>query len=241
MGELWHDFWFAFLHPVKLHQFLRQQRQAVPLAEDPNLTLPFPGMTNGTLSSPASYSLAAPIGAPLSSGETIAIVWPLVIIKSFYTLLAIAVGLASMNRFQMVMANPFPGDWKFTQYTIVCSALFSAVLAPLVLGIYLKIWQWVLQFFGRLFDRSSETSSAAKEVVNYSLASYWFLLIPILGPMMQRLAQIVYLFLGLRQNIGLSRIQSVAVACTVYLMPYLVILVCILIFALWIYLLLGSL
>jgi len=234
MGELWHDFWFAFLHPVKLHRFLRLQRQSLP-AEDLAPILPF---KENDLNVAAAM---APIGPSFSTGETVAVVWPLVIIKSFYTLLAIAVGLASMNRFQVVMANPFPGDWKFTQYTIICSALFSAVLAPLVVWIYLKIWQWVLKIFGRLFERSPETSLAAQEVVNYSMASYWFLLIPILGPMLQRLAQVFYLFVGLRQNIGLSRMQSMVVACTVYLMPYLIVLFLIIVFALWVYLLLGSL
>ncbi|MBP5297043.1 MAG: hypothetical protein J6Y94_06900 [Bacteriovoracaceae bacterium] len=232
MVELWHDFWFAFLHPVKLHQFLRWQRQHLP-TEDTAPVLPFKEEELNTA--------PAPIGPSFSTGETIALVWPLVIIKSFYTLLAIAVGFASMSRFQAVMANPFPGDWKFTQYTIVSLALFGAVLAPLVLLIYLKIWQWVLKIFGRLFERSPETSLSAPEVVNYSMASYWFLLIPILGPMLQRLAQVFYLFVGLRQNIGLSRMQSMVVACTVYLMPYLIVLFLILVLALWVYLLLGSL
>lgn len=106
--------------------------------------------------------------------------------------------------------------------------LFRLALFPITLFFYAKFWFVIVRFFCGLFltGRRAEDShlevyrpefseeqmnKMSKEVVHLSLTTYTLHLIPIFGKRLTHLAQIFYLYLGLRKNIGMTNLQSIIV------------------------------
>ncbi|MEE2742494.1 MAG: hypothetical protein VYD54_01215, partial [Bdellovibrionota bacterium] len=84
----------------------------------------------------------------------------------------------------------------------------AVVIFPLLTLVYVKVWSYLIIFFGILYDKEEESSEVANEIMTTSLSTYAFLAIPIMGEFIQKLTFIFYIFVGLKENMKLGNLQS---------------------------------
>ena len=86
------------------------------------------------------------------------------------------------------------------------------VLFPLGAFVFVKFWGLLLRFFIRLYELPvKDEERAVDEVVAGSLTSHMFLVVPIFGEIAKHISSMVFLFAGLRSNLGMSVLQALMV------------------------------
>ena len=99
---------------------------------------------------------------------------------------------------------------EFQKKLFILTMIGNVVFFPLSAWIYVKLWRTLINFFLSIYDKNVEKDSV-DEVVNYSLVSNFFLIIPVIGNFIKMLCSAYYIFLGLKHNIKLNSVQSFVV------------------------------
>jgi hypothetical protein len=152
--------------------------------------------------------------APMSFYELLSCSWLLAVIKTMYFVLSLMIGhyLIRSGTFLKGIKNlDFLRAGEQNQETVLFILLLQLVFFPLGVWIYIKFWKTIIIFFTKLFDKDEGIESIVDEVVEHSLCSHVFLLIPVFGDLARHFSSVIYLYAGCKNNLGLSSIQSLAV------------------------------
>jgi len=97
-----------------------------------------------------------------------------------------------------------------TQKVFMITSLLQLILFPLEAWLFVKIWSSLTSMFVSLF-RGEDRKQECQEICRVALVSNGFLLVPIFGIYMKKVATFVYLYAGLRKRLELSKVQAIAV------------------------------
>lgn len=155
-------------------------------------------------------SVVTSIDENLNLTELIICSWPFAFVAAFWKLLTIFLGLYSYKYLSQsgVGGLDWPAQTIKMQSFITIEILFEMILFPLYAWIYVKVWKEVISFSLRIFNREERNDEAVAQVASFSIVSSAYSMIPILGGVAKNLAGPFYIYAGLRQNLGLSRLQG---------------------------------
>ncbi len=218
MNELLNNYLHACLHPWLTHDLLNLRRkQRNVRRETPALEI----VGEDTLVAQRVKSEEEKVGVTFH--EAMSISWIFAIFHATYLLIGMTMGLNSNEwageEFAGMMNSASAGIMAYS----VFSLLLNVVLFPLYFWLYGRFWINLLKICTNVFEKiedEEEVESRCEEVVAQSLTSYTFLVIPIIGDFLHKLSFLIFLYAGLRRNLGLNLFQSI----TILLCPLLLIL-----------------
>lgn len=209
MKEVLFSYYSIFLHPFKGHDFLR----AVRLGEKASLT--------GPLKEWQFWDGDGPLREN-SFIENMGISWTFIIIRSFYTIMGIHIGLYLYTRFDFSGDSlPFMMSGKSfnAESLTLFFLLLESVFAPLSLWLFTRVWAVFIRFFTILYETEEEDiEGAISQIVNSGLSSHLCLLIPVVGTLVQFFSSQVLIFAGLKRNLKFSTLQSLLVLGAPYIL-----------------------
>lgn len=233
MNELLSDYIFTFLHPWLTNDLLNQRRkqshgsvrrkspQLELIARDDDVSTVVP-----------KESEAVDIG--VSFNESMAVSWIFTIFQATYVMIGITMGLGTMQwahqDFSHVVGNV---ALAFSAYSIF-SLLLKVIFFPLFFWLYGRFWINILKIFANMFEKfenEEEIDARCEEIVSNSLTAHTFLVIPIIGDFLEKFSFLVYLYAGLRRNLGLNLFQSILVLLCPLLLILLLLFVMVMSFA----------
>ncbi len=138
------------------------------------------------------------------------VAWIFFMIYSVYSLIYANIGEAVSYEKADHMIASMIGASSFQKKYFIISLLANVVFFPLSAWVYVKLWRLLISFCTKLFDKDISQESI-DDVVNFSLVSHFFLVIPVLGQLVQFISSTFYIFIGLRYNLRLSPIQSLMI------------------------------
>lgn len=194
MRELFQIYFQSLFRPFALQEVLRHER----LSQD--------GQTIFSLAPVASKK-------KLSFIDAMSLSWVMVLIKAIYAMIALLIGVYWLG----ILGDEgrYLGGLKFwgakAQTVTIFMIIFDVILFPLTIWFYAKFWGVVIRFFGQLFDVEGDLNEMSEQIVNHSLSSHLFLVIPIFGEMVKHLAGLTLIYAGLKKNMQLSTLQSLMV------------------------------
>lgn len=199
-----------FLRPFKFHRFLylKRHHEDAPINEGEGLL-------------------------ELSFAEALGFSWILKIIYCIYSIVMVHLGLYIVTVYNSKDQFIFPQDYFLDHRFQIFINLFEVVLFPLLIWIYLKIWEVLIKFFANLYGIIDDIEQASKQIVKASLSSYLFLFFPIIGDFLAGLAQLFLIFAGLKENLKMNNTQSILVIIS----PIIIIMITILVLILYFFLL----
>lgn len=187
MSEIFYNYISYFLHPFKVNSYFREKRQDFygPFLVDEKI--------------PEERDFLE-----LDIYQILIVSWLFFIVHSFYSIFFINIANFLVARFDM-------GD-IINPRMMIFTALVQVIFFPLVFWAYAKLWVVIVEFFGNLFNADeNRIEEISDQIVGVSLASHIFLLIPVIGAVIRHFAFFIYLFAGLRKNLGLSVTKSLMV------------------------------
>ncbi|GAB4022031.1 MAG: hypothetical protein Fur0010_25170 [Bdellovibrio sp.] len=148
----------------------------------------------------------------LSFVEFLSVSWIFIIIHALYELISLNWGIfMSEQLFDGKMSDFFMTSVvRFSRVHSLMGTLIEVVLFPLSLWIYAKFWEMIITFFAQLF-KVEESQDRIRQVIHQSFACHIMLIIPIIGPLVRHIAGLVYIYAGLRENLGMTKMQATLV------------------------------
>ncbi|EQC46755.1 hypothetical protein M899_1109 [Bacteriovorax sp. BSW11_IV] len=208
MGTLFYNYIMTFLHPFSGHEKLREIRESMAQKDRERITI----ITNETIGE-------API--KLSFLEAMSVSWAIRMVYAVYAIFSIHLGVVASKAmidsesYGNIFFNNFPMK---SQQMVLLTALMAAIFYPFSMWVYTKFWGVLIKFFANLFNIKGNIDEMSDEIVNHSLVSNFFLLIPIFGEVAKHFSSLVYIFAGLRKNLGMTALQaSVVIFSPVFL------------------------
>ena len=209
MNTVINDFIVAFLHPFKTHEALCRNRalakekiekRTLSIASDEHEKDDKHFNENG-----------------LSFVEVLSISWIMAIINGIYSIGFIYLGFLTSDALVDSESLSFlvKGDITLeSQKVLISWTIVQAIFFPITLWFYSKVWMVIIKFFGNLFDFDGDIEKVSSQIVNHSIVTNLFLIIPIFGEIIRHFSSIIYLFAGLRKNMSLTTLQSLIVICS---------------------------
>lgn len=201
MNQILKEYILTFLHPFKTHDVLRSLRSRKrPLS----------------LASDIENSEDNEISG-LTFVEVMSISWVMAIISGLYSVGMIYFGyitgsfLSESDSLSSLISENISLEY---QKILISWSILQVIIFPITLWFYAKVWTVIIRFFGNLFEFDGDVEKVTSEVVNHSIVTNLFLVIPIFGEMIRHFSSIIYLFAGLRNNMSFSILQSLIVVCS---------------------------
>ena len=152
--------------------------------------------------------------------DSLLVSWFFNILQIFYILLGMLLGLEIFESFssENSLLSPFLLDANIKK--IILLLFFQGVLFPVSFWITSTFWSLLIKSFAKIFEKDEgDMQEVADEIISTSLTSHAFLIIPILGQGLFKVGTLIYLFAGLRKNLGMSVLQSfIVILCPLILL-----------------------
>lgn len=207
MIALFNNYIASFLHPFKNQEELRHLRDsALEHAGAAPLRLAH------ATELPTSHEIIE--RHTLGFVEVMGVSWFFIAIEAFYAVMALHFGnlfFQSWNSPQD-LALLLPVDLSlYSHKAMLTAALAKVAFFPLIFWLWANAWKFLIRFFARLFQVEGDLYKMSEQIVNQSMTSHSMLAIPIFGRLLRHLSGFVHIFAGLRENMGMSVLQSVIV------------------------------
>ncbi|MCR9203455.1 MAG: hypothetical protein NXH75_02690 [Halobacteriovoraceae bacterium] len=201
MNETLSSYLHSFLHPWKTQEVLKHQREYIE--EVKNLS-PLELVEEREEKLPTSDDIN------ISFEQSLSISWLFVIFNTIYSLIGMFMGL---NLYESVSlpGSIIPMGQTYIGFTTIFFIILRVVFFPLIFWFYGKFWINIIKMFGNLYEKEEDVEEVAQEIVTHAFTTHTFLVIPIVGLFLHRISNIIYLFGGLRKNLGLSVMQALLV------------------------------
>lgn len=160
--------------------------------------------------------------APLSYTESITMSWFFVMMEAFVILffihLAKTTEMYVMRKF-FGLESIFSSVKLIADSWYIIGAVLSVVFYPLFSYFYILLCRSVLKICLELFNHEMENKEeVVDEVISSSFVSSPLLMFPIFGKFFKNIALTIYLYAGLRENLLLSKKQSLLVILTPFIL-----------------------
>ena len=213
MNQLLNNYLSACLHPWLIHDLLNQKRkQKYVKRETPALEIVGAETSASQKVSEKVSEQGEKVGVTFH--EAMSISWIFAIFHATYLLIGITMGLNSNEwageELAEMMSSASAGIMAYS----IFSLLLNVVLFPLYFWLYGRFWINLLKVGTNIFEKiedEDEVDTRCEEVVAHSFTSYTFLVIPIIGDFLHKLTFFIYLYAGLRRNLGLNLFQAILI------------------------------
>ena len=208
MNIILYNYFQAFLHPFKFNGSLRNQREKEQNKWDAENTL--------RLAKEGESRPETLMG--LSFVESVGVSWVFAILRALYAFFGLWLGKYAVE------SMGFGGQNFDSKKMILIFQIGQVVFFPLMAWIYVKFWTLLIIFFGILYDKEEQSSEIADEILVSSLSTNIFLAIPVLGGFLQKASSLLFIFIGLRENMKLGTLQSLFVVISPVILFFLILL-----------------
>ena len=187
--DYFHTYLFALLQPSKVHAWLKHGIAPWVALELP----PRPALV-----------------------ESIGVSWFMAIFQGLSKIALAGILLKLLIQFQQ------DNGWDFAlvdsdselipYYFLVISTALDLIFFPILTLVVTQFWNFVVRAFGWMLGlETEERQKIAEQVTVVALSSNFFLVLPIVGVILQKFAWYFLMYKGLRQNLGASRSLSVVI------------------------------
>ncbi len=206
MINLLSNYIYAFLHPFKTHTLLNAvSDHQVDIKENRHFQL--------VEDTPTGMNEAD--DTELHFVEAMSISWIFIVIQGIYSLFAIHLGYQAFSMVhgeeEGLTALLIPNFHSQGKSLVFWGILLQIVFFPLFIWFYTRLWGSFIKFFADLFEVEGRVEEKTNQVINHSLVSYTFLVLPVFGSMAQGIGMLFYLYAGLKNNFKFSHIQSLVI------------------------------
>lgn len=211
MNETLSSYLNSFIHPWKTQEFLRSQREYI---EEVKTLSPLELVEDREEKIPKGEDLQ------ITFEQSLSISWLFVIFNTTYSLIGMMMGF---NLYESVSlpGSIIPWGQTYLGFTTIFFTIMRVVFFPLIFWFYGKFWINIIKMFGNLYEKEEDLEEIAEEIVTHAFTSHTFLVIPIVGLFLHRITNIIYLFSGLRKNLGLSVMQALlVVVCPLFIVLF---------------------
>ena len=166
-------------------------------------------------------------GERITYFEVMGISWSLHLVYAFYSIFALYLGVVSyeyLSNSQDYTHLLFESFSVTAQKFTLMTTLVQVIFYPFIFQFAFKFWSYLLRFFAQIFeyDGDRELDVEIEELLNSIFTANIFLIIPIFGSAMSTLAQIYYMFIGLRSKLQFTRVQAILVLMTPLFLMFLI-------------------
>lgn len=206
MIEILSNYLYAFLHPFRTHTLLSavsdhagaiQENRQFQLVED------------------IPEEVLEASNTELKFVEAMSVSWIFIVIQGIYSLLAIHLGYRAFSMVhgeeEGLAALLIPNFHSQGKSLVFWGILLQIVFFPLFIWFYTRLWASFIKFFADLFEIEEKVEEKTSQVINHSLVSYMFLVLPVFGSMAQGIGMLFYLYAGLKNNFKFSHLQSLVI------------------------------
>lgn len=197
MNDILNNYFSSFLHPWHTQELLRKLRLYETEVKEPaQLEL---------VGSEELKPLEESVGVNFEQSLTIS--WLFVVMNGFYVLIGHFMGLVAFEGFSSegIFLDSFQ---SLLSISAIGFLLLKTVFFPLFFWVYSKFWINIIKIFSTLFEKDEDVDRVSEEIVTNAFTTHTFLVIPIFGDLLHRIANLVYLFGGLRKNLGFNTLQA---------------------------------
>ena len=166
-----------------------------------------PKETQMLLRSDNVYAIDSERRRTLTFEESLSCSWMFSFIQAFYTILIIFLGI---EYFSVTEKMPSVISRNATVLKIFFIIL-EFVLFPIGFWIYVKFWSKVITIFTKIFEINLENEKRTQDLLVQTMSTHTFLVLPVFGKLFSKVGSIIYLYLGLRDNLGFNAAQSIFV------------------------------
>jgi hypothetical protein len=99
-------------------------------------------------------------------------------------------------------------------YLLVFSTALDLIFYPVLTMVTLEFWNFLIRLFGRFLGMGEERDVAARQITTQALSSNFFLIVPIMGPFLQKFAWLFLMYVGLRERLQASRSLTAVILVT---------------------------
>jgi hypothetical protein len=196
MTKILYGYFTYFLHPLKVSYYFRKNREEVRAITTPFLVD----------DDEASLKLEEDV-LQLDFSDVLLISWIFVLINCIYSLLLLNLGASLLK---MVDTSGNLMENLGSPKSMIFFTLAQAVLFPIGFYVFAKLWEKIVAFFALVFNPEIEdVESVSSQIVAVSLSTHTFLLVPVLGTFIFYMAFFVYLFGGLKYNLGFRTLPGI--------------------------------
>lgn len=209
--QLFETYFGIFLHPFKTHAELRRRRLEKNKVDHGMLKVVDGVHEENNFNTSMILDTTGP--KIMTFAESLSVSWIFVLVKTLYTLVSIHMGVHIFNYVSgdSRLKDLFLPNIRFqSQKILIFWVLMEVVLFPIVVWFYIKFWSVIIRFFSNLFETDSDEDSL-NQTLSHSLSANAFLLIPIFGDFARHLCSLFFIFAGLRNNLGMTQLQSLLV------------------------------
>lgn len=191
MTKLLYGYLSYFLHPLQVNYFFRKNRLDLNSFMAPYLV---------DEEEPSDLDEVM----QLNFTEILSVSWIFFLIKCLYTLFFLNLGKFILNQVQI------SGDQMGNPKALIFFTLLQAIFFPLGFYLFAKFWEKIIAFFTTIFNPNAlDVEFVSGQVVLVALSAHTFLLIPILGSVIFFIAFFIYLFAGLKYNLGFRTLPAI--------------------------------
>lgn len=152
---------------------------------------------------------------PLALAPSLGLSWAAAVVQGLFKLLLMNVLLELLANFRaefglldgMVSQNAS----LIPYYLVLFSTTLDLVFFPVLTLVLTQLWNWVIRVFAHLMGFEGDIDEAADQITVVALSSNFFLILPIVGIFLQKLAWLVLMYSGLRRNLEASRSLAVVI------------------------------
>jgi hypothetical protein len=142
----------------------------------------------------------------LSFEDCLGVSWFYTFIQAFYALLIIYLGIEFFRLEDEVVLITKQNKSIVKIFFVI----LEVVLFPIAFWFYTKFWSNIISLFCRLFDRE-DIADRGQSLVIHAMSCHVLLIFPFFGKVFTQVAQAIYIYQGLRINLGFNVYQSLAV------------------------------
>jgi hypothetical protein len=143
--------------------------------------------------------------------ELVLVCWIFYIIKTTYSVVLHNFSLTFKHFSFWPSSISFFESQVFLYWTLI-----GCIFYPIYLLLIKEIWVFIINFFKEVFNIDAD-SRLAEELLMTSFSSHILLAIPVIGIFFHQLVHLIYLYLGLRKRMLMSRLQSILVIISPFL------------------------
>lgn len=186
------SFFFYLAHPFKTHRILRDRPEDVA-------------------SGAAGFKR-------LGLYESLGAAWIFVVFSGMLKIIIVNI-LVSMFMRVMDPSSGFinqiySGDRYTGFYFLILSTILDVIFFPLITLFIVQFWEFVIKAYAKLAGIEAQVEDKVRSIVSVSLSSHIFLIAPIIGEMAQKVAGLIQMYAGIREQFGFSRSLTLCVLAT---------------------------
>lgn len=180
------------IHPFKIHQQFHSQ---IPL-----------------------YSYDSSLQVPLTLAESLGFSWIFSFLRGLFRIIFLNLFLNLLFTFQsdsLSLLEEMMRDSGLMTYSFFLITLaLDVIFFPIGQFILTEFWSFLIKFYAKILNPQLPVAEISQQISVHALSSNVFLLIPVVGDVIQSFYYIFLLYAGLRANLCASRSLSLVILMT---------------------------